>query len=76
MQDTGDMLSAPGSRSPGGGNGNPLLCSCLKNPLDRGAWMATAQNHKESERTESVCMCVRACTHTHTHTHGVAFGID
>ena len=72
MQDTGDMLSAPGSRSPGGGNGNPFLCSCLKNPMDRGAWMATAQSHKESERTES--MCVGVCAHTHTHK--VAFGID
>ena len=28
----------PGSgRSPGEGNGNPLQCSCLKNPIDRGA---------------------------------------
>ena len=24
-------------RSPGGGNGNPLQYSCLKNPMDRGA---------------------------------------
>ena len=23
------------------GNGNPLQCSCLENPLDRGAWWAT-----------------------------------
>ena len=31
----------PGSgRSPGRGNGNPLQCSCLKNPMDRGAWRA------------------------------------
>ena len=28
-------------RSPGGGNGNPLQCSCLVNPMDRGAWWAT-----------------------------------
>ena len=28
-------------RSPGGGNGNPLQCSCLENPMDRGAWRAT-----------------------------------
>ena len=27
----------PGSgRSPGGGNGNPLQCSCLKNSMDKG----------------------------------------
>ena len=24
----------------GGGNGNPLQCSCLENPRDRGAWWA------------------------------------
>ena len=27
--------------SPGEGNGNPLQYSCLKNPMDRGAWRAT-----------------------------------
>ena len=25
----------------GGGNGNPLQCSCLQNPRERGAWWAT-----------------------------------
>ena len=29
--------------SPGGGNGNPLQYSHLKNPMDRGAWQATVQ---------------------------------
>ena len=29
----------PGSRgSPGEGNGSPLQCSCLEDPMDRGAW--------------------------------------
>ena len=29
----GDLGSVPGlGRSPGGGNGNPLHCSCLENP--------------------------------------------
>ena len=28
-------------RSPGGGHGNPLQCSCLENPMDREAWPAT-----------------------------------
>ena len=38
----GDLGSIPGSgRSPGGGHGNPLQYSCLKNPMDRGAWWAT-----------------------------------
>ena len=37
--DARDAGSIPGSgRSPGGGNGNPLQCSCLKNSLERGAW--------------------------------------
>ena len=41
-RDTGDMGSVPGLvRSPGGGNGNPLLYSYLENPMDRGAWWAT-----------------------------------
>ena len=29
-------------RSPGEGNGSPLQYSCLGNPMDRGAWWATA----------------------------------
>ena len=28
-------------RSPGEGHGNPLQCTCLENPMDRGAWEAT-----------------------------------
>ena len=40
--DEEDWGSIPGSgRSPGEGNGNPLQCSCLGNPIDRGAWWAT-----------------------------------
>ena len=36
------MHSIPGlGRSPGGGHGNPLQYSCLENPTDRGAWLAT-----------------------------------
>ena len=38
----GDPSSIPGlGRSPGEVNGNPLQCSCLENPMDRGAWWAT-----------------------------------
>ena len=38
----GDLSSIPGlGRSPGEGNGNSLQCSCLENPMDRGAWRAT-----------------------------------
>ena len=37
--DTRDASSVPGLiRSPEGGNGNPLQYSCLKNPMDCGAW--------------------------------------
>ena len=37
----GDMALIPGlGRSPGGGNGNPLLYSCVGNPMDKGAWQA------------------------------------
>ena len=37
--DIRDSGSIPGlRRSPGGGHGNPLLYSCLENPMDRGAW--------------------------------------
>ena len=38
----GDPGLIPGSeRSPGEGNGNLLQHSCLENPMDRGAWLAT-----------------------------------
>ena len=37
----GDAGCIPGSgRSPGGGKGSPLQYSCLRNPMDRGAWWA------------------------------------
>ena len=38
----GDLGLIPGlGGSPGEENGNPLQFSCLKNPMDRGAWQAT-----------------------------------
>ena len=51
--DTGDMGLMPGSgRSPGEGNGNPPQYSCLRNPMDRGAWWATVHGiPKESDLT-------------------------
>ena len=36
IRDTGSIPSS--GRSPGGGDGNPLQYSCLKNHMDRGAW--------------------------------------
>ena len=39
--DVRDPGSIPGlGRAPGGGYGSPLQYSCLKNPVDRGAWRA------------------------------------
>ena len=44
---------------PGGGNGNPLQCSCLGNLMDRGDWWATVHGIEESDTAE----------HTHTQAH-------
>src|SRR5574340_811520 len=32
----------------GGGNGNPLRCSCLENPRDGGAWLAAVYGVAQS----------------------------
>jgi len=32
----------------GGGNGNPLQCSCLENPRDGGAWLAAVYGVSQS----------------------------
>ena len=48
----GDMGSITGlGRSPGEGNGNALQYSCLEDPMDRGAWWATANEVAKSEMT-------------------------
>ena len=54
-----DLGSIPGwGRSPGEGNGYPLQCSCLENPMDRRAWWATYRpgGHKESDITEQAIL--------------------
>ena len=53
----GDADLIPGSgRSPGEGNGNPLQCSCLGNPMGRGAWRATVRGvAKHLDTTEHIC---------------------
>jgi len=44
-KDVRDAGSISGSgRPPGGGHGNPLQYSCLKNPMDRGAGWATVHS--------------------------------
>jgi len=43
------LISGMG-RSPGGGHSNPFQYSCLKNPIDRGAWQATVHRVAKSLR--------------------------
>ena len=44
----------PGSvRSSGVENGNPLQCSCLENPTDRGAWWAAVRGVTKSRTQPS-----------------------
>ena len=46
----GDLGSIPGpGRSPGEGNSNPLQCSCLENPMDRGASWAIVHGVAKSQ---------------------------
>ena len=45
----GDTVLIPKSgRSPGKGNGPPLQYSCLRNPVDRGAWWASVHGVAKS----------------------------
>ena len=39
MQET--QVQSLGWKDSGGGDDNPLQCSCLENSMDRGAWGAT-----------------------------------
>ena len=58
----GDKGSIPGSgRSHGGRNSNPLQCSCLENPMDRGAWWATAHGVTKSWTPLSIYMHAIVC---------------
>ena len=45
-------------RSPGGGHGNPLQCSCLENSMDRGAWWAMVHGVAKSQtRLKRISTC-------------------
>ena len=47
----GDVGLVPGlGRSPGEGNGCPLLYSCLGNHMDGGAWWATVHGLTKSQK--------------------------
>ena len=47
----------------GGGNGNPLQCSCLENPRDGGAWWAAVYGVAQS-RTRLSDLAAAASTST------------
>ena len=48
-----DLGSIPGSgRFSGGGDGNPLQCSCLENPISEEPGGYSPQGHKEWGMTE------------------------
>ena len=49
-------------RSPGGGHGNPLQCSCLENPMNRGTWRATVHRFKKSQ-TQLKQLSMHGCRH-------------
>ena len=54
LANTEEIGSIPGSgKSPGEGNGNPLLYSCMGNRMDGGAWWTTGLggHKKESDTT-------------------------
>ena len=72
--DSGDVGLIPRSgRSPGEGNGNPFQNSCLGNPMDRGAWWATAYGFtrvghnlatkppQQSWGMTGLCVCMLSC---------------
>ena len=46
-RDTGSILGL--GRTPGEGHGSPLQYSCLKNPMERGAWRATIHGVAKSQ---------------------------
>ena len=50
-------------RSPGKRNGNPRQCSCLENPMDRGAWWATFHGSQgvRHDKQLSTCACYEIC---------------
>ena len=56
--DVRDAGSIPGlGRSPGGGHGNPLQYSYLKNPIDRGPWWTSVHRVSKSRTRLSDLAC-------------------
>ena len=57
-----DLGSTPESgRSPGEGNGYPLQYSCLENPMDRGAWLASVHGVAKSQTQLSMYTYIPLC---------------
>ena len=60
-EDVRDTGLIPGSgRFSGGGHGNPLQCSCLENPMDRGTWWATVLRIAKSQTQPMVVISVES----------------
>ena len=58
-RDKGDTSWIPElGRSLGGGNGNLLQFSCLKNPMDRGAWQAVVHGVTKSQIGLNMQACI------------------
>ena len=55
-RESGSILGS--GRSPGGGHGNPLQCSCLENSMDRGAWQAIVHG------VAKIATCLSDSAHT------------
>ena len=65
----------------GEGNGNPLQCSCLENPMDGGAWWAAvygvAQSRPRLKRLSSSPLCLSPTPGVHsTYVHRVSDAIQ
>ena len=57
--DDRDVGLIPGlGRSPRVGNGNPLQYSCLRNPMDGGAWWAIVHGVAKSQTQLSMHACM------------------
>ena len=71
--DVGDTGSSTGwGRSPGGGNGSPLLYSCLESSMNRGAsYGLQSVKSRESDRTEQL----NHHRHQHHHHQGLEPGV-